>query len=260
MRKEIDRDYLLREYIDKERSIYDISKECNTYPNAILRALRKHHIPVRDKSAAQSAAIRSGRHKHPTRGKKRTEDVRIKISQGVAKAWESIPDTEREYRINQGKRQWEAMDDYDKDRLRTLAAEAVRMAATKGSKLEQYLLVELKRRGYQAVFHKANLVSDESLQVDIFVPELRTAIEVDGPAHFFPIWGEENLSKHLSSDHTKTGLLLAEGYVLIRIKNLVKNVSKFQYRNLLTNLLDKLQYIKQQFPPENARLIEIELV
>jgi very-short-patch-repair endonuclease len=255
----MDRNYLVREYVEKERSTYDIAAECKTYPNKVRRMLRKYGIPLRDKSEAQSLAIESGRHKHPTKGYKRPEAIKIKISEGVAKAWRKISEGEKAKRVLAAKAQWEAMLDDQKDELRKLAAEAVRKAAEEGSKLEKYLLVELRRKEYQVFFHKTNIVSREQLQVDIFLPQLKVAIEVDGPAHFLPIWGEENLAKHITSDNAKTGLLLGEGYVLIRIKNLAKNVSKIQYRKLLTELLNKLECIKEQFPPPESRLIEIEV-
>jgi very-short-patch-repair endonuclease len=255
----ISRQYLVNEYINKHRSTYDIAKECKTYANRIRRLLIEYKIPLRDKSQAQSVAIQSGRHKHPTKGNKRTEAVRIKISEGVAKAWRSIDEVEKQKRVKFAQEQWTNMSEEDREQLRKLAAEAVRKAAEEGSKLEKYLLVELKRHGYNVIFHKANMLSNERLQVDLYLPELRTAIEIDGPSHFLPIWGETNLAKHLVADNTKTGLLLAAGYVLIRIKNLSKNVSKIQYRNLLTNLLQRLESIKKQFPEESCRLIEVEL-
>jgi very-short-patch-repair endonuclease len=255
----LSREYLLREYVQNQRSTYDIAQECNTYPNRVRRALRQHKIKCRNKSAAQSVAIKTGRHKHPTKGNKRPEDIRIKISEGVAKAWESLGEAGKEKRVLLAKQQWEAMSEEQREQFRKLAAEAVRKAAEEGSKLEKFLLIELKIHNYTVLFHKTNMISREELQVDLYLPDLKVAIEVDGPAHFYPIWGEQNLAKHLTADHAKTGLLLAGGYVLIRIKNLAKNVSKIQYRNLLTNLLERLESIKTHFPPPSERLVEIEL-
>jgi very-short-patch-repair endonuclease len=259
MSKELSREYLVHEYGEKERSTYDIAAECNTYPNCIRRLLKKYHIPLRDKSEAQTVALESGRHKHPTKGNKRPENIRIKISEGVARAWARLQPEEKQKRINTAKEQWEAMTDEQRERFRKLAAEAVRKAAEEGSALEKFLFVELIRHGYNPDFHRTHIVSNEKLHIDLFLSELKTAIEVDGPAHFFPIWGEQNLAKHLTSDSEKTGLILAQGYVLIRIKNLLKNVSKIQYRKVLTKLLDTLQCIQQTFPEPSHRLIEIEL-
>jgi very-short-patch-repair endonuclease len=256
----ITKEYLIKEYSDKQRSTYDIAKECNTYPNKILRALRKYNIHIRDKSEAQTTALETGRHKHPTKGQKRPENIRNKISVAVANSWKKLSETEKQNRIETAKQQWIAMSEKQKENLRKLAANAVRKAAEEGSKLEKFLLIELQRREYTVIFHKSHMISKEDLQVDLYLPDLKTAIEVDGPSHFYPIWGEANLARHLTADHTKTGLLLAAGYVLIRVKNLAKNNSKFQYYNLLTNLLHRLELIEIAFPPESERLIEIEVL
>ena len=59
-------------YSVKNRSFSDIAKELGTYTNKVVRAARKHGIDIRDRSEAQKAALKNGRHKHPTKGKKRS--------------------------------------------------------------------------------------------------------------------------------------------------------------------------------------------
>ena len=66
------KEYIIEQYVDEEKSTYEIAQELKTYPNKIRRALNTLGVPLRDKSAAQTVAINSGRHEHPTRGKKRT--------------------------------------------------------------------------------------------------------------------------------------------------------------------------------------------
>jgi very-short-patch-repair endonuclease len=256
---EISKDYLLREYREKERSTYDIATEFNTYPNRILRLLKKFGIPRRDKSKAQAIAIETGRHTHPTRGKKRSESTRIKIAEGVSKAWEQLSDDERNRRVSIAQQQWENMSDEDREELRRLAANGMRKAAEEGSQLEKFILAELRRRQYNVIFHKSNIVANEQLQVDLYLPDLSTVIEIDGPSHFLPIWGELKLARHLASDHAKTGLLLNAGYIVIRVKNIIKNISNIQFRKVLTILLEKLELIKKRKPAKSERLIEIEL-
>ena len=60
-------------YNEKNKSTYEIAKQLETYPNKIRRTLIKHGYELKDKSAAQKAALNSGRSLHPTAGKKRTE-------------------------------------------------------------------------------------------------------------------------------------------------------------------------------------------
>jgi very-short-patch-repair endonuclease len=150
------------------------------------------------------------------------------------------------------------MEPEERERLCKLASDGVRRAARDGSKLEQYLLVNLKACGYKADFHKEYLISAEQMHVDIFLPHLKVAIEVDGPTHFLPIWGEEHLEKRIEEDNRKTGLLLQSGYVVIRIKHMVKTLSDRMKRETFERLRHELEQISEAFPA-NERVIELEV-
>src|SRR5688500_222088 len=99
------KEYLQDAYHVRELSIRDMAKECDTYPNKIRRALIKEGVRRLTKSEAQTRALRLGRHQHPTKGRKRTELVKVKISEGVAKAWENMDEQERERRVLLAKQQ-----------------------------------------------------------------------------------------------------------------------------------------------------------
>ena len=81
-------------------------------------------------------------------------------------------------------------------------------------------------------------------------------IEVDGPSHFEPVWGEENLKKNQRSELEKTGLVLEQGLVLIRIKQ-TKRISDRYLRSVIEKLLEVINSIEEKFPKENKRYIEI---
>lgn len=252
--------YIINAYVEQKKSTYVIANEIGSYANKVKRVLENHGVKLRTKSEAQGIAIEKGRHKHPTKGTKRSETTKIKISESVAAAWASITPEEKERRIQLAKDNWDDISEIDKSELRRLAAEAVRDTAKNGSKLEKYLLIELGRRGYKVEFHRENLVANEKLQTDLFLPDANVIIEIDGPAHFFPIWGEDSLTKHLNADRQKNGLLIESGYCVIRIKHLVKTISEIHKRKVLTKIVDLLQSIKEKFPEPNYRLIEVEVV
>ena len=252
------KEFLINQYINEKKSTYEIAQELNTYPNKVRRALKSLGVELRDKSSAQTVAIASGRHEHPTKGKKRTKLEKIAISDGMFSYWEDIDDDERNRRSELSKQQWANMSDEERQNLRQMAAEAVRRASKEGSKIEKFLYESLTKEGYRAIFHKKGLIANDKLEVDIFLPELRTAIEIDGPAHFLPIWGEENLNRHIRADAVKAGLLINRGYVIIRIKNLIKNLSGKNMRNAFDKLLVELKKIEEKFPPLAKRLVEIE--
>jgi hypothetical protein len=79
--------YLQEEYVEKERSTYDIADERRTYANLVRRALVFHRLKLRDKPNAQKAALKKGRHPHPTKGRTRSEEERARISEGVSEVW-----------------------------------------------------------------------------------------------------------------------------------------------------------------------------
>jgi very-short-patch-repair endonuclease len=252
------KEYIIDQYTKENKSTYEIAQEIGTYPNKIRRTLNTLGVDLRDRSSAQTVAIQSGRHEHPTRGKKRTEAEKVAISNGMASFWENMEDSERERRANLSKEQWASMSEEEKANLRKLAAEAVRKASKEGSKIEKFIYEGLTDAGYQVIFHKRGLIPNENMEVDLFVPGIKTAIEIDGPAHFLPIWGEVNLQKHIRSDAQKAGMLLNRGYVILRVKNLIKNISQKRMRDILAQVIDELEKIDNEFPPQSKRLIEIQ--
>lgn len=252
------KEYIIDQYVNEKKSTYEIALDLKTYPNKIRRTLNTLGVPLRDKSAAQTVAINSGRHEHPTRGKKRTESEKVAISNGMSNYWDEMDDKERQRRSELSKKQWAEMPEYEKANLRKLAAEAVRKASKEGSKIEKFIFEGLTKAGYEAIFHKKGLVPNDKLEVDIFLPTLKLAIEIDGPAHFLPIWGEESLQKHIRADAEKAGLLIARGYAILRVKNVIRNLSAKNMRDALEGVITAVKKVEKKFPPQSKRLIEIE--
>jgi very-short-patch-repair endonuclease len=244
---------------DKDASTYVIAEKYNTYPNKIRRLLIKYGRKLNDRSTAQKKALETGRIEHPTKGKKRSDSTKEKISESVYKKWQTMSDQDKQSRIDKAKEQWNNMSELERESLRKSAAEAVRKASKEGSKMENFLLDKLTMAGYDVIFHKTGLIPSENLEIDLFLPALNVAIEIDGPSHFLPIWGEENLQKHISADAHKSGLLLSSGFVIVRIKHLTKNLSEKHKRNVLEKLLIILQNISNKFPTKHKRYIELEV-
>ena len=246
-------------YANQDCSTYVIAKKYNTYPNKIRRLLIKQGIQMDDKSEAQKKALATGRSTHPTEGKVRSDEVKVQISESVYKHWQELSDKDRQIRIDKGKEQWDNMTELERKALRDSAAKAVREASKKGSKMERFLLDSLTSAGYNIVFHKKGLIPNQELEIDLLVPELKVAIEVDGPAHFFPIWGAANLQKHIKADSQKSGLLLSQGFVVIRVKHLTKSLSEKHKRDVLERVTEELEKIHNKFPSKTKRYIELEV-
>jgi very-short-patch-repair endonuclease len=240
-------------------STHEIAEKMGTYPNKINRALKKAGEPLRGRGEAQKVALASGRHEHPTEGRKRTEKERINISNGAAKYWENADEETKQKKSQQAKEKWDAMSLQDKEDFLKAASEGIRKAAKNGSKIELFLLDKLTQNGYNIVFHAKHLVEGEDLETDLFVPDLKTVIEIDGPSHFFPIWGADHLNKQIKSDNKKSGRILSMGMVMIRVKYLCKNSSQKQQRDLANTIISELIKIRSKFPAKGKRLVELEI-
>lgn len=245
-----------KEYQINKKSFRDIADQVGTYANKIRRDAEKFNIKIRDKSQAQKNALKSGRTAHPTEGKTRSQEVKSKIGMGVLQSWENLDAKTIDSRKAKARQNWENLSDDAKANILKQANDAVREASKKGSKLEIFLLNKLLADGYRVEFHKEQNLLNTKLQIDLFLPTLNVAIEVDGPSHFAPVWGSDALKRNKGYDNKKTGLVLGKGLVLIRIKQ-VKDFSKSRAELIYSELKHQLDSIKNKFPDSEHRNITI---
>ena len=66
----------------------------------------------------------------------------------------------------------------------------------------------------------------------------------------------EQLIKNQKADRQKTGLILAQGLVLVRVK-MEKKFSQRYSRQTLSKLLEILSQIEKQYPQEDERYFEL---
>lgn len=253
------KEYIINAYVNDKKSTYQIADELKTYSNKIRSALKFLGIPLRSYKEAQALVLETGRSEHPTKGKKLSENHKNSIGKYRAKVWREMTDEDRAKISNMKKEQWDRMSDSEKSEMRRLAAEAVRMASKDGSKSEKFVRKGLAELGYDVLFHVKDLVPNHNFEIDFFIPELKTVIEIDGPSHFLPIWGEEKLIKTQKSDAHKTGLVIENNYAILRVRQLRKTLSKIQLQELLDAIVSELEKIRKKFPPQTKRLIEIEV-
>jgi len=244
-------------YNNHDKSTYQIAEELNTYPNKIRRTLVKHGVDLKSKSDAQKLALKKGRSKHPTDGIVRDEETKIKISYKLMKYWDGLSDKEREKRSAQSKERWGKFSKAKQQEIRSKAMEAIRASATEGSKLEKFMAEKIRQEGYRVEIHKKDLIPQENLEIDLYISQLKVIIEVDGPSHFYPIWGEEKLEKQINADLRKSGTLLSKGYVILRVKS--SGQESLSEKSRLTNIvLENIKSIGYKYPVRSKRFIEVE--
>lgn len=252
------RDYILAAY-RKGESTHSIAKVLKTYPNKIRRALEAYGEPIRNDSEAQKLSLAHGRRKHPTEGTKLSEETKEKISESCFKVAQNVSPEQKEKMKVLRKKNWDDKTDGEKDEFFKKAAVARQAAAKNGSKLEKFIQSYLTNERIWVLFHKRGLIPREDLEVDLFVPALKTAIEVDGIFHREAVFSQDELDKKRSSDMHKNGLLINAGYAMIRLKCIQKNYSTAMMREVCKKLVEKLRSIEKRFPSLNERLIEIEV-
>ena len=244
-------------YTNQGKSFADIAELYDTYANRIRRDAKSLDIQIRDKSEAQKNALKTGSHKHPTKGTQRSTETKEKIGKAIVELWDNMDDATIEDRKQKCRERWDQLSEDDKRLMQKMATDAVRVASKMGSKLEKFLLEGLLKHGFKVDFHKEQSLVTTKLQIDLFLPTMNTAIEVDGPSHFSPVWGNDALQKNISYDNKKQGLILGKGLVLIRIKQ-TKDFSKTRSQQLLLKLISHLESINKQFPQPQDRLLIIE--
>jgi very-short-patch-repair endonuclease len=250
-------DKVISLYNNQNKSTYEIAQELNTYPNKIRRTLIKHGYNLKNKSEAQKNALKSGRCEHPTAGKKRSIDEKIRISEGMESHWGAMSDKEREVRAKKAKDNWNNMSSEQKEKMRSKGIEAIRVAAREGSKMEKFIANRVRAAGFTVKMHEV-IIPAENLEIDLYIPKIKTIIEVDGPSHFLPIWGEEKLQKQVNADLRKSGALLSKGYAVIRVKSLGQE-SLSKREQIVETVINHLNNIDSKFPPKSERFIEVEI-
>lgn len=244
-------------YNTEKLSWSEIAKKVNTYTNKVRRDATKLGVESRDKAEAQKLALDQGRHTHPTKGKTLDDETKQKISESQGKVWDSLTEEEKELRSKIGKEAWDKKTDQEKQEFFRKSALAIQEASRSGSKMELFIYESLLEAGYRVDRHKEHILQNEKFHIDLYVPKLRAAIEIDGPMHFEPVFGEDKLNKRQAADTQKNGLILSSGMVLIRVKLTKRDSQRYmrEVRDRLKNLLDK---VEKKFPANKSeRYFEI---
>ena len=213
--------YLEEHYVKGDMSVPEIAKEKEVYPNIIYRALRQFGIKRKDRSEAQTTVFKSGRAKHPTKGKKRTYEDKHKIGESLHNSWKNLKENPEklEKRVAKCRKAWYKVP--EKTRLHWLkkSHRAIREASVKGSKFEKYLVAALLASGFKVQVHHELLIENSKMHVDFYLPEYGICVECDGISHFKPIYGPETFEKRQENDLLKNEQLLGTGYSVVRIDN-----------------------------------------
>ena len=251
-------------YEDENKSWAEIAEYYDTYTNKILRFVKrntdeKNIITPKTMSEVQSQSLKKGRRKHPTKGKKRSEGVKRAIGTKQSQNWGNLSEDEKERRADMARDAWDNKTEEEKENMRQSAIQGVLKASKEGSKFEIFVQENLLADGYTVEPHKDDLIAFDKVHIDAFLPDYGIAVEIDGPAHFLPIWGDEKLHNHQKKDLHKNSILLRSGFTVLRVKCLTKNVSKTKMIEAYEKIKKEIEDIKNNPKQKHNELIEIEV-
>jgi len=208
-------------YNKQSLSYAQIAKMYSTFPNTVRRACKRLGVCSRDKSDAQKNYLE--KNSHPMEGRPRSEEEKLRISEGVQEHWDTLDDDEacerREKMSERARRKWDDLTEAEKAASIAKMHAANRERAGLGSRNENAVAEELMERGYVVVQRTTDYTPGHRYEIDICLPNENVAIEWDGVAHFEPIYGEQQLKKTQAKDAQKNKSLTSWGWAVIRFKD-----------------------------------------
>lgn len=208
-------------YLEQGLSMRRVAEEVGVPLATLSRFMKKHGISARSKGEAQKNYLKEN--DHQMKGRKHSDETKKKISSSLGEFWDSLTDEEREEvkkKIGSAwQRKWAGMSDAERKLMMESLSARARDAQGQGSRLERFIAEELRKRGYVVEERTTNYTAGKDFEVDLALPKELIAIEVDGPTHFLPIYGEEHLERQRERDARKDDMINATGYSVLRIQD-----------------------------------------
>lgn len=254
----ITKEFLLEEFVNKGKSTFEIAKEVGCFPTQIRRMLKKYGIPPRDRSDARKLAIQQ--RGHHMEGKVRTEEEKLAISMSLQSYWDELPEDEAEERRKNAAKvamaNWEALDEEQKKETINKLHKGNKKAANRGSKNENAVAEMLKERGYKVYQRTTEFTPECTYEIDIALPSLSIAIEIDGPTHWSPVYGEENLERVQAKDERKDQMLMSCGWSIVRCRDHSSSPSKAICRRIVDRLIAGFE--SNEFKPRKVYYLDMK--
>jgi very-short-patch-repair endonuclease len=251
-----DVNFRMKEDYETGLSMGEIAKKYKRSQTTVHRIFKKMGVHIRSASEAQKLALATGRSKNPTAGVGHSVEAKVAMSDKAANRWARMTDADRDKFKAAAKERWSKLSDFDKKEMLRLAGVALRRVATEGSEIEQYLEGALIKEGFVVLKHVKNFMGGE-YEIDLLLKDEGIAIELDGPHHFLPIFGEERLEKTMRFDAAKNGSLIGMGLTIVRVKCMYKNLTEKMKRDTLSLIVESVRKIRAG--EVTSKLVEVEL-
>lgn len=244
---------LIQDYVDGQSSL-EVAKKYNMALTTVTRILKKSGV-TRSRSESQKLALEKGKSINPTKGVGHSKATKEALSENGAHRWARLTGPERQVFKDRAKERWDLIDPEKKKEMQSLAGSALQKTTKEGSLAEKLVAQALIDAGY-VVRRQVKNYMNGAYEIDILLPDDGIVVELDGPQHFLPIWGEERLQKTIQNDMTKNGVLMGYGLTVIRVKYIVKNLTEKIKRDLCSQVKKLVASVVAN--KTDKKLIEVE--
>lgn len=218
-KQQLTAEYLYEEYVKKQRSTVDIAKQWGIFPEQCRRLLKKHKIPIRDKSTASKTFYENGGI-NPRKGHKCTPEEKEKTALAAKEYWNTAEGKKAKRRVSKAsKKMWESVTDSKKQEIISNLHRACREASQEGSKSQKQIAKILREKyNYKVMSSVREIAGIGNLEVDIALPQHAIAIEVDGLTHYEDVFSDNRYERAQKHDAKKNNILTSYGWSVIRVR------------------------------------------
>lgn len=243
----------VRHLIEVEKlSTYKVAERVGCNQSHIVRMVAKYNknnpnnpIKKRNKSQAQLNYIKQfGTHQRE--GTTHDDVTKDKISDKMREFYDSEEGEAAKDRIREFRQQeWAEKSDEEKAHILAELQEANRakMQTGEGSNFENFLAEQLADYGFRVEQRTKSWTPGQKFHVDIAMPNDKIIIEVDGPTHWAPIYGEEELQKVEVKDARKDAVLNSNGWNVLRVQDASGSTTRARFMRVL-DTIKQIQYSK----------------
>jgi very-short-patch-repair endonuclease len=241
----------LRRCIEVEKmSTYKTAEVLGCNQSHVVRLIAKHNkanpdtpIKKRNKSEAQLNYLKkTGTHQRE--GTTHSDGTKDAISDKMREFYESEEGEAAKDKIREFRQQeWAEKTDAEKTAILEdlKSANRAKMQSGEGSNFENYLAEQLTEAGYAPDQRTKAWTPGNKFHVDIALPNEKIIIEVDGPTHWAPIYGEAELQKVKDKDARKDMVLHANGWDVLRVQDSSGSTTRARFKRVL-DVLRSMQY------------------
>jgi hypothetical protein len=245
----MDEQQIVNTYTSEKKSLRQVASKYNTTVNRVYNIIRKANV-LRNKSDANKGKPST------MKGKKHSPETLRKISVAVHKKLKNMDESVKANLYQRRRELWHSRSKEEQADFNKQSARGRNQSSRLGSKLEHFLQHALTSAGFVVYLHQEGYVPNSKIHFDLFLPDLMTVIEIDGPFHYKQVFTDhDSLSSTKRSDMLKEGVAATQKMRIVRVKQQSKTLSKFK----MTELADKVIKLLETFRVGDVNETKFEL-